>query len=184
MADSSKTYTDRILSITGTAIAIAALGLSIWNGHASQYHNRLSVKPRLFIIPQRTDQFPQLGLFLSNKGAGPALVRSWTISLDDKPVGSWNSGWLGVRNGMKWDNKLPVYFSSATVLQAGESQSIFWISQDQWKGLLEPDRQTFNQTLSRIKVVIEYASVYEEPDKCEFDGPHQWILQAPTPQVK
>jgi hypothetical protein len=176
MADSTKNHTDRILSITGTAIAIAAFGLSFWNGCATRYHNRLSVKPRLYISAQRTDEESQRGLVLSNKGPGPALVKNWTISVDKRPVGSMSNGWLQALKQLQMEKPF-VHFYSTAVLQSGEVQPILSISREQWARLSPEDQQAFNQMLTRIKVVIEYESVYEERDECSFDGSTDWILK-------
>src|SRR2546423_699466 len=169
MAKSAKSNTDRILGITGTAIAIAAFGLSIFNACGIRTHNKLLVKPRLSLVPQRGNQDPAIGLLLSNKGMGLAVVESWTVSLDGTPMkDSFTDGW----NELLAKARLPfaerVRISSSTQIPAGESAPVFSIDRERWNQLTKPEQDTFNQLMSRIKVSIAYHSDYDEKDKCEW----------------
>src|SRR5262245_17616460 len=90
---SANSKTDRILSIAGVVIALCSMILTLYSGYSTRYHNRLSVLPRLYFLAERTPQDAQIGILLSNSGSGPALIRSWTVSVDNQPVGTYKRGW-------------------------------------------------------------------------------------------
>ena len=179
MSDSTNSKTNRTLSIAGIVIslcsllvAVSSLGLTVYAGYWTRYHNRLSLTPRLYFFPERTDQDPQVGLLLSNSGLGPALIRSWTVSVDDKPVGTLNDGFLKAIQELKMPGK-EVHYASFLVLEAGKKEFILSINQEQWKNLGEQDQKAFLNGMKRIKVVIDYDSVYNERQQCIF-GTGQW----------
>lgn len=65
-------------AIAATVIALIALGVSLWQGHLSKQHNRLSVTPHLRIDWHIEDGAP-LRICLRNAGIGPATIRQVAI---------------------------------------------------------------------------------------------------------
>ena len=68
-------------AIAATVIALIALGVSLWQGHLSKQHNRLSVTPHLRIDWYIEDGAP-LRICLRNAGIGPATLREIAIRAD------------------------------------------------------------------------------------------------------
>lgn len=66
-------------------VALAALVVAVWQGFLTRKHNRLSVKPLL-----RFDCYAARGpieIVLTNKGTGPAILKSLTIQVGSTVVG-------------------------------------------------------------------------------------------------
>jgi hypothetical protein len=149
-----------------TVIALSAVVVSIWTGYETRRHNRLSVKPSLGFLTQQDEAKPQYGLLMTNEGLGPAFVKSWEITYQNKPMGDFLTGWNNVRNELGWPTWIKV--GSFQVIKAGQTWPIFWVNQADWKGLTEKDRQRFNQILNQLKVEIQYESIYGVSDKCHY----------------
>jgi len=80
MADFSNSDT---IAISAGVIALAALGVSIWQGYISREHNKLSVRPHLeFILHCKTTE--DFRLILRNSGLGPALISKISLFVDNK----------------------------------------------------------------------------------------------------
>lgn len=73
----------------GFIVALAAIGLTIYEGRATRRHNRLSVKPMLFIqhefhLEELENGGPvRFQIILSNRGLGPALIKSATYFINE-----------------------------------------------------------------------------------------------------
>ncbi|WP_238011537.1 hypothetical protein KZZ52_33690 [Dactylosporangium sp. AC04546] len=78
-----------VTAICATGIAVASLAVSISQTRAVQEHNRRSVRPFLQFEYQIVAS-GEAGMRLRNVGLGPAIVRSTTVTLDGKHIGSWD----------------------------------------------------------------------------------------------
>lgn len=174
MADSLKSKTDKILALSAFLTAIAALIVSFWQGIENRNHNRLSVKPQLTILPQNSTADPEIGLRLSNKGTGPALIINWDISVNNKPVGSLTEGWRNTLSQLPFINHPWVHYASVNVLQSGESRPILFIKMSEWLELEEYKKDDFKKALREIKIKIGYESIYHEIDEYNYDGSVFW----------
>lgn len=164
------------LSVGSLVVAVRSLRLSLDEGEAARYHNRISLTPRLYFLPERTPQDPQVGLLLMNSGLGPAFIKNWTVSVDNKPVGTFSNGWSKALEELKLNEAEGIHYVSFFVLEAGKNDFIFSINQEQWKKLEPKNQQAFQDAMRRIKVVIDYDSVYNERQQCIFDGAKLWQL--------
>ncbi len=77
---------DLAISISAIVIACAAVGISVWQGWVTRYHNKLSVKPILEISASVTDNSPLMGVWVENCGTGPAIIKNMIIYLDGQPT--------------------------------------------------------------------------------------------------
>lgn len=77
------------------AIAVCALGLSLWQGYQQRVQNHVAVEPRInayFKLDGKTDQN---GLYIFNNGLGPAYVESLEVTVDGEPVTDISYGRFG-----------------------------------------------------------------------------------------
>jgi hypothetical protein len=90
MAAPSRDFSETIVSFFVVTTAIAALWLSYRQLDISREHNRLSTQAFLEIQPDTdesddssdTDSDEERGIFVENKGLGPALIKSVTYFFD------------------------------------------------------------------------------------------------------
>ena len=79
-----KISSETIVSLSAIIIAIASIGVTIWQGIETRKHNRLSVRPGLEItFGLDKDNF---GYFLTNNGLGPAIITYKKLFVDGKEV--------------------------------------------------------------------------------------------------
>lgn len=76
-----------------TTIAVLALVISIWQSYSTKIHNELSVLPALTIQSKIKGRERENGVFLSNEGMGPGIVKGISISLDDEKFDIAGQGW-------------------------------------------------------------------------------------------
>ncbi len=77
------------------AIAVCALGLSLWQGYQQRVQNHVAVEPRInayFKLDGRTDQN---GLYVFNNGLGPAYIESLEVTVAGSPVTGNSYGQFG-----------------------------------------------------------------------------------------
>jgi hypothetical protein len=83
-------------------IALAAIGLAIWEGAENRRHNRLSVQPRLAgaIDAGRDGSAEYVRMTIENAGLGPAVIKTFRIYWDgitrDTTRSSSNTQWQTV----------------------------------------------------------------------------------------
>lgn len=152
-----------VTEIATVAIAVIALVVSIWSGIESRQHNRLSVRPALnFDIEQWLDGTINT-IYIKNFGTGPAIVKKFTVYVDDQPAQE--------AGAKMWDSALNLLGLSGTPVE------IYWYDPEDVIGINEAttilkinladyarlkDRQTWQQAMSRIKITLEYRSIYDE----------------------
>ena len=86
-----KSHVDKL----SLAIAVCALGLSLWQGYQQRVQNHVAVEPRInayFKLDGKTDQN---GLYVFNNGLGPAYVESLEVTVAGKPVMENSYGQFG-----------------------------------------------------------------------------------------
>jgi hypothetical protein len=67
------------ISLSAVAISLFALALSWWQLEVGREHNRLSVKPLVVITPHLEGPGGRNGVYLSNQGLGPAVLKSMKV---------------------------------------------------------------------------------------------------------
>lgn len=66
-------------------VSLCALAATMWQGYATQKHNRLMVQP-ILDHEINTEQDGSWGVFVQNSGLGPARVTKADIRVDGQPV--------------------------------------------------------------------------------------------------
>lgn len=70
-------------------IALTSVAITLWEARATREHDRMSVWPRL--AQESSDSAGSFTRTITNVGLGPALVKSYTIRVDNAPLTSWNA---------------------------------------------------------------------------------------------
>src|SRR5262249_34266434 len=90
---------ETIIAAASLVVALCALVVSFFNIRQTKKHYRLSVRPYLrFSLSFGTETAP-IGLYLANKGIGPAILKDFRIFLDGQPFSTstghrWNMVWM------------------------------------------------------------------------------------------
>ena len=156
---------ETVYMISASMVAIIALIVSVWQGYETRRHNRLSVKPFLTFTknfnPSNTDDpnVPSYQLTIKNSGTGPAIIKSFTLSYQNKVIEKSTDFnlWQSVLNQAA-EKDLKIYqaasYDSGDVIEIGLSKSIIKINYS------EP-------SLRKVKLRIVYQSIYEEEFEIE-----------------
>lgn len=84
--ETSKKNADQLKYIIGLVVSITALFVSASTSYfanenlkTAQLHNKLSVEPLLRVTPMMAGDTGKNGLFVSNMGLGPAIVKNFSV---------------------------------------------------------------------------------------------------------
>jgi hypothetical protein len=150
---------DRILSVSAIVIALTSVAVSIWEGHETRLHNRLSVRPRIGINGDVENT--TFGLVLENNGLGPAVVRDYVLLLDGKPFEKKGFGGLDVLLdslglGGRLAAKGPI--GPGSTVPAGGRENLFYLKREPSDDLMA----VISEMEKRLRVQVRYASMYGE----------------------
>ncbi len=75
-----------VTGVSSTAIALCALGLSVWQGYQARKHNRLAVRPHLTTWSHSDVEERCYAVEVMNNGIGPALIESFSVQVDGTAI--------------------------------------------------------------------------------------------------
>lgn len=88
--EANKKNADQLKYIIGLVVSITALFVSASTSYfanenlkTAQQHNKLSVEPLLRVTPMMAGDTGKNGLFVSNMGLGPAIVKNFSVVAND-----------------------------------------------------------------------------------------------------
>lgn len=150
-------------------IALSALGATFWQAHISRKHNKLSVKPYLTTWTA-TSSDGYIIVKIINNGTGPAHIKSFKIYADNqKMVGE---------NFEPHDKCLKLIFPDYEFVWYGSYLGVDYImpvteEKDliavKFTGERVPPRSEIDHRAKRVRIVIDYESIYEEKFKYDSD---------------
>lgn len=83
------------LSAFAVFISFIAAALSWWQLDIARQHNRISVRPAIVITPYLEGNNGRNGVYLTNQGLGPAILKSMKIVVDGREFsGLEKSHWI------------------------------------------------------------------------------------------
>ena len=128
-------------------VAVLALLLTVFSAAATHKHERLSVIPKLS-FDWNTGSNDVIGLFVENSGAGPAVIRTFTITGDEMALFAWYR--LFTKPPVV-TTYFPTYF-----FQAGARSALITAKRENVK-----DIDAFKRLIGGgVLLTIEYCSVY------------------------
>lgn len=154
---------DTIIGLGATVIAIVALVYSIREANESRRHNRLSVKPVLIFETEVAQDDSIERIHLKNLGTGPAIIKSFTILIDDKPLKKLgNDRWGDVIEILN-TTEIPFkyyWYDPGDVVGINEKNTLLTVTEEAYEK--SPQKQLMADTLRRVGIIIEYVSIYDE----------------------
>ena len=157
---------DRLQPPLTLVIAVAAIGLAIWEGAENRRHNRLSVLPRLGaeINSGREGSSEFIRMAVESTGLGPAVIKTFRIYLDGIPQDS------AVASGVsRWQGVIGVFDAEGTTINAHSFGNEYFFPAGRQQILLEVTRpdaaavagETLSDALDRIALQVCYCSIYD-----------------------
>jgi hypothetical protein len=148
-----------VVAASGVVIAVAALGVSVYQSWLSRDHNRRSVRP---VLELRTHfrHGATAGLRLTNSGLGPAVVTRTAVWLDGEHVGPFNQETSNRLRGEARPRPSAHTFSGRTVLATGHDGDLLSVSH--FDPTLDWHAGFSNLVLERMTLEIVFTSLYEQ----------------------
>ncbi|MBL1220551.1 hypothetical protein JET18_06855 [Chryseobacterium sp. L7] len=148
------------ISIAFLALIVSIIGvfISIWTIRSSQKHNKLSVKPIAYILPQNYED--KICINIQNKGTGPLIVKNIEfIDLKTKIKTKSLVELMPNLQNYHWSN-----FSSAKefVLSPNETKIMLELSGEIDDNIYILNRELIREKLSNIEIYLEYTGIYED----------------------
>ena len=160
---------DTVITISSVAIALAALFIAVWQGFETRKHNRLSLTPKLDLVREDRKEAEIIGIFMESKGLGPAKVKDIVISIGEKRYDiNQLEGMMDVLNRLDINKTwIQYYLYGEGHFLPVDSKRYILIGADRDRVRAETEHK-LQRALSKVKVHIEYESVYG--DKYEVEG--------------
>ena len=176
----------RIANVLTLVVALAAIGLSIWEGRENRLHNRLSVLPYLqqYVITIRdglSDPDYRITYALKNTGLGPAVLKELYMYVDDELTfeGREEGQYIGFREVRAALQSSPYPITGlythgrfvGEMLEAGEEHIMFYfdVPAADSSGRYLPGIMK-SEIVGRYSFVFCYCSVYGDNCKSQYLG--------------
>jgi hypothetical protein len=144
-------------------VALAALGLAVYEGRETRRHNRLTVRPELRIRQHQRGLKESLGLSVSNDGSGPALINECNIWVDNVAT----SGWEDAIAKLTFHHHT-VGFENITSAVIPPGNRVWLLSAQPKQGDDEAAKRELSHCITRLRVTISYSSLYNERNTANF----------------
>lgn len=154
----------RLQPLLTLAIAVAAIGLAVWEGVESRRHNRLTVKPRIAgaIDAGRDGRGEHVRVSIESTGLGPAVINTFRVYFDG--VLQDTSPGPGT---IVWDTVISAFGAGDTQINAHSIGAGYYLPAGRQEVLFEARRLETDTAgppladhLSRLALQICYCSVY------------------------
>jgi hypothetical protein len=148
------------ISVASIAVAVAALGLAVFEGMQTRLHNRLTVAPRLrfdFVIHQHEKV---ARITVTNVGLGPAIIESVDMLVDGdlvKVLRLEDMEMLAKSLGITSSVRFSVVRKGEVLSPTDGPQELLRVSEEAFDG----QWQTINAAFRRIGYKVEYKSLYD-----------------------
>lgn len=139
-------------------IALCALFLTIWQLAVQRSHNKISVKPHLFLFHDK-DRFNNEGkitVYLINNGLGPAYINDFKVYLDGKEAEARFA--VEAVFGKRDDGLQFMTLGDEFAIAHGQRVSLISIRfpVESWD-----DIEATESCLDRLQIAVKYSSAYQ-----------------------
>jgi len=154
---------ESFVAVAAIIVSACALGVSFYEVDIMRDQQKNSVWPHVEMGQQYNNE--GFAIEASNKGIGPAIVKSLKVKAGEKTVNTLDElldEMLGEGHGIGWDNYL-VHNINGGVLEAGYNMPMVRFK---WS---EKTRE-LQKKLSKVKLELIYQSIYGDCWKVDFEG--------------
>lgn len=159
-----------LIAMSAAAIALCALGVSIWQAVLMRRHNILSLKPHLEVHVSTINESYDISII--NNGFGPAIINKIYVKLgnssQDIKCESDYKALVGlfVKNGNLEDYSYLALDDNSAV-SSGQKITILSVP---IKNNKQEILNKFDESIRKSEIHVEYTSLYEEQYSTSFNG--------------
>ena len=155
----------RLQPLLTLVIALAAIGLAIWEGSENRRHNRLSVQPRLgaSVVSGEDAAGEFVRMAVESTGLGPAVVNTFRIYVDgiaqDSTITAGGTPWVHVTEMFSADDTEinARGYGRGNYFPAGREYILFEVKRHREAAA---GGEPLTETVGRVAVQICYCSIY------------------------
>jgi hypothetical protein len=153
------------ISLASAAVALCALGVTVWQGRQNDRHNKISVRPRLTASEdyQDDDNGRAISFGLINSGFGPAIIKDFILIYDGREVAINNR--KAYEDFLRQLSKGVIFqslysFIPGSSLLAGERYELFSFRHKHGHDV---------SFIDKLNMRVNYQSIYED-ETWEYDS--------------
>ncbi len=146
-----------IVSICAIIIAIASLGVAIWQGKVTRKHNMLSVKPLPDIFTSNYEN--KIAVTLENNGTGPLIIKKFRAYVGNESKSNIIDWMPNIPSGYYWSNWLENFENCA--IKPYDSKILLEFKLDLGDKNQTEIRDNIRKSLSIVSIEFEYTDIYE-----------------------
>lgn len=154
---------DGIIALCSVLIAFSALVIAAYSSYETRKYNRISMTPVLDDELVFNTASERIGLFVENKGVGPAVIDKWELLVDGEHYRKHGierfeklTEFLNLEENVNWG-----YFKPGSLLLQGQCCELFAVDSAPYSIRRNDDLRS---ALERITITITYTSLYKEKD--------------------
>lgn len=144
------TYSQTLVGLSAIILSVCALGVSIYQAQIMRETQRATVWPFIEILPSNNNGESSLGIY--NKGIGPAMIKTVSLKVDDKPFKNWRQ----LFDQYAAEDEVAFIWSSVSGRVLAPNDVVKAIQ------LKTEDAQAFQSAMRGMEFRICYCSVYKE----------------------
>lgn len=153
-------------------IAAFALSVTVWQLSVIRKHNKLSVRPYLAFWEWHDGATNAYSLYLQNNGIGPAIITSFSVYVDHKRIDGRGDKALEKAAFVLFKNSNLLveraYVHKGYSMAANEKRRLIQLN---LKAVTPPlTMADLEQAQNRVRIVIDYKSIYAAPVKLPLDS--------------
>lgn len=163
--------TDEVIALSSAIIAFSAFLIAVYSSYETRKYNRISITPVLDGSLIFNEVSGRVGLFIENKGVGPAVIDKWELFVDGRHYREHGidrfedlTKFLGLDEKVNYG-----YFKSGSLLLQGQPGELFAVDSNPYS-IERSDR--IRGALERLTIRITYKSLYKErkSELYQFNG--------------
>jgi hypothetical protein len=143
---------NRIVSGSAALIAIAALGTAVYQAKLSRDQAKASVWPYLIQGNSGNNGYARI---IQNVGIGPAVIRSFEVTVDSQPVANWAAAAKAMGITLSWKGHRTTTFGSGLVLPTGALVDLLELPDS-------GDVRLIRAQIERLHTRVCYCSLYKD----------------------
>ncbi len=166
------------IALASMITALCALLLSVYEARLARIHNHITLRPYVQLPFQDTKE--GAGIVMVTAGLGPSILRSFYVYVDGEPQRDWLQFYRSLGLPSPAPPALPSFEFSVPEIgglySPGTVNRLFWVTAG-------PQADRLRTQLSRVDIIVCYASLYGEYWSLQTSGKHEQVAGCPRPNV-
>jgi hypothetical protein len=140
----------------GVVVSLLALAVAVYSAYATRKHNRLSVRPHISLSFNANDK--GAGWVRTISGAGPAIINTFEVTVDGKPVQTWDEVLIAFNiNPHDTNGKVAIPTPGTYLLPSSEAtKALLWVESP------PAARAAIVKNADRVQIKLAFCSLYDE----------------------